>query len=350
MAFGPGRLAAVLATIAGSILLMAADDPPLGGRWVEGLATHDRLWLRSEDGAVVEIDRASHAQHVLASSGVIDMARKDQQLLVLRRSSGRTNVYEIVDLTGRGPSSPLLRTGAQPIALFAGGASIVLTQSALFRLDGGNWRKVALSEPLRRAPQIAIASNSAGTIYIGFNRGEWGGGMQAVDETTGMVSEVRRIDGDVCNGPLGQECDPVTGLVRDPSRPECVLASVGLSHFLADGRILRVCGKGVEVVFSETIPPPPGSDRPKTDGSRQPVSTWPFFGLASTTDGWAAVSYGRLFVSSAGTVTSRDTPAPEKWQDLYVAPLADDLMAVVTDLNAGMSLSGYTPLLVSVGE
>jgi hypothetical protein len=343
MTYDRSRFFTGLLILAAAAVLMGAGPNGPDVRWVEGFATRDHLWLRNAAGALVQIDRASHARRVLASDRVIDAARSEGHLLILRRAE-RANAYDLVDLSAGARAFPRLQTADPPIALLAASerddkGPVVLAHGALFRLVEGSWRKTALSAPLRWAAQIAVASDAAGTIYVGLNSGKFGGGLQAVDPSTGAVTEVQRTDAGVCAGPLGPECDPVTGVIRDKSRPNCVLASVGLSHYEAHGRILEVCDGSVEVVFSEAIP------------GRESPETWPFFGLAAKPDGWAAASESRLFVSKDGAVTSSAMPMPERWGGgLQVLALGDDLVAVVTDVNAGVSLSGDTPLLVSVGE
>jgi hypothetical protein len=51
----------------------------------------------------------------------------------------------------------------------------------------------------------------------------------------------------LCAGPLNGGCDPVTGVVPDPDHPQCVLASIGLSHMLMQGRIIRACPGRVDL-------------------------------------------------------------------------------------------------------
>jgi hypothetical protein len=57
-----------------------------------------------------------------------------------------------------------------------------------------------------------------------------------------------------------------------------------------------------------------------------------------------------MFISSHGVVRSRKAPAFEQWDGLQIASYGDDLITVVTDVNWGVSLSGETPLLVSLSD
>jgi hypothetical protein len=160
------------------------------------------------------------------------------------------------------------------------------------------------------------------------------------------VTEVQRVDGQLCGGILNPSCHPVTAVARDHTHNDCVLAAIGLSHMmLNDGRVLRVCDSTVDVVFSEEVPIEPA---PEGYIRVQLPGTWPLFDLVSTADGWAAASQGRIFAASGGTVTSIQIPSLRALGPIQVAELRSNLIVVRTDLNWSVSTSGYTPLLIEV--
>ena len=333
---------ALLGALAGSASAeeRVKGDPVLGERLVEGVATPRRLWLRNSKGAVVAFDLDPGARRVLVREGVVDLHLRQGRPIGLQSDYGGYLVQDL--LTGRS-LSPRLVSAEAPMALIAGPTWALLTHRTLHVLENDVWRTKPLSAPLRGGRQTATAVDRSGRIYVGSNMGEWGGGLQRIEPRTGAVEEIRRVDGDPCKGPLGKECDPVTGLVPDPSRPDCMLASVGLSHFLAHGRILRVCDDAVEVVFSQPLPVSSENDFAQ-------FGSWPFFGLAKTPDGWVAVSKGRLFRASPDGVTQSELPRLEPWHGLGMARVGRELLVLRTDVNWGQSLSGYTPLLVPVSR
>jgi len=319
------------------------DNVRLGTRVIEGAATPGYLWLRDDKGVVMEYDRATGNRRPLAASGVQDMSLNNDVLaaLVPAQRPGAVLVTDL--LSGAHLTAPLeLTTPSRGVLLLSDNQTMVLSADELAIWKDGAWVIKSLLGRLTFAPQTdALAVG--GRIYLGYNRGEWGGGLQAVDIETGRIDDIRRIDGETCKGPLGAECDPVTGLVSDRSS-DCLLASVGLSHFLAHGRILRVCGAKVEVVYSQAGPLP-------ADALGAGISTWPFFGLTSSAEGWSAVSAGKLFRGQwDGSVVSETLPELAPWSDLRVAFAGPDIILVRTDVNWGMSLSGFTPLLVSVSQ
>jgi hypothetical protein len=194
-----------------------------------------------------------------------------------------------------------------PFALFNdGGTPAVVSQKSIHVLSGdGGWKLVQLAGPLRQGVQAQVASPAIGnSAYIGINRGEWGGGLLRVDLKTGAVLSIERRDTkELCSGPLNSDCDPVTGVVPDPHNKDCVLAAIGLVHFLSHGRILRVCGDHVSVAF----------EHPRTEvvnGRKLEVSE-AFFGLASANGGFWAVTPEALYRFGADENAPVRSPLPK---------------------------------------
>src|SRR6185295_4620401 len=176
-------------------------------------------------------------------------------LWVLRKGSGEHRF--VVALWAGGVFHQLgefqLSAEDAPLALLENaGAPAVLSQKAVHYLASDNrWRVIELNGKLRSGVQVSAASpEEGGTIYLGFDIGEWGGGLQQIDLKTGVVNEIERRDTkNLCGGPLNRECDPVTGLIPDRGNKSCVLASIGLVHmFSSNGRILRICGAQVTLL------------------------------------------------------------------------------------------------------
>jgi hypothetical protein len=99
----------------------------------------------------------------------------------------------------------------------------------------------------------AIASTLNGqSVYVGLDKGEWGGGLDRVDMRTGLIAHIEHRDSNrLCAGPLNRVCDVVSAMIPDSRNKDCVLASVG-GGLRDKGRIVRVCGETVSVVFERT--------------------------------------------------------------------------------------------------
>lgn len=290
-----------------------------------------------------------NSRKVHFEGGVVDIAKSDHDLWILRQrdEDGRFVVAEwrgdhFQDLTEfeRSPHDA-------PLALMssAGSPTVLSGQTVRYLANDKTWRVVQLKGKLRSGVAVSAASpQEAESIYVGFNVGEWGGGLQRVDLKTGAVADIERRDTkDLCAGPLNRECDPVTGVIPDPQNKACVLASVGLVHlFQSNGRILRVCGADVALVSEILIP-----------GDRGNGSKWgrteAFYGLAASAEGrfWAITDRALYRFDAAGT-KEKEYPLPklESVSGIHLSRALPGVIVLQTDLNWAVSTSGYTPLLV----
>jgi len=207
--------------------------------------------------------------------------------------------------------------------------------------DRGQWRRRVLRGELRGsflAPPVVLAMGNL--VYIGNNLGEWGGGLQVLDLATRTVSDIDRRDvPGLCDGPLNGDCDPVTGLVPATDEPGCIVASIGLIHMMAHGRILKVCGREVSELFEKAL---------TEEGSGKPLDmTEPFFGLAAAKPhGFWAVAPGTLYQFESKTPTTLSLSNPTQLGGIWVNRDQPGLLILYTEANRAMSLSGVTPLLI----
>ena len=318
------------------------SDPVLGARLVDGVATARRLWLRNASGAVVVFDRSNGQRRVVVEQGAADLLRDSGRTLILKSDRATPNRFSVFDPETGFSLTPALRADALGL-LRVGPDWIVVARDALYRSDGGRWRRQAIESSGRHFGVRVMASTPDGSIYIGFNYGEWGGGLWRIAPGSSKMVEVRKVDNDPCHGPLAAECDPITGLVPDVDHPGCLLASIGLSHMLSHGRVMQICGDEATLVFSRELDAPPGSIEAFAH------STWPLFGLAATPDGWLAVAPDKVFISSDGEVKTVEMPRVEPFAGIQLSQ-GGQVLILPTDVNWGMSLSGYTPMVVAVTE
>jgi hypothetical protein len=319
-------------------------------RVVEGTALNGRLWLRTKSrernalgGSLISIALAGQPI-VHVEAGVLDIDSASGKLLVMRRRSpdAKTVVVSEVRSSGLSDVVPLALPRAEaPVALASRGSTIaVLTDRSLLTLAAGEtrWEVKKLDAPIRRGIEASVAWVGR-SLYVGTNKGEWGGGLQMVDTDSGMVQEVERSDGDApCAGPLNRRCSPVTGVIREPAS-QCILASVGLVHLsLSRGRILRVCGGHVTVVFEV-----------QTSAGESVGNTEAFFGLAVANEGFWAI--GNTSVLHFGLEGLRRYPLPAfERLDVGVrwSSTIPGVAVVMTDVNWSVSTSGPTGLVVAL--
>jgi hypothetical protein len=335
-------------------------DPGFGDRIVEGVVFAGRLWLRgttgqvrtgAASGALISFDLSDLSRRDRYDSGVLAIKRIGADLWVLRQSVS-SNTEWILSVARNDSFEDRARFASpdmdRPIALFNnGGTPAVLSQKSIRTLsDDGRWSLVSLNGQLRQGVQIVVASPVSGTsAYVGINMGEWGGGLQRVDLKTGAVVSVESRDTkDLCGGPLNSDCDPITGVIPDPQNKDCVLAAIGLVHFLSHGRILRVCGERVSVVFEH-------AETKEINGRKIEVSD-AFFGLASVDAGFWAVAPGALYRFGVDGNTQARFPLPKlkPASGVYLNRDMPGIIVVRTAVNWAKSLSGYTPLIVALDQ
>lgn len=332
-------------------------DSVLGERIAEGVALEGRLWLRGtggknpfgdRSGGLVSLGVADQSRRVHFEKGVIGLVKGGNDLWVLRQSSSNKRTF-VVSVWRGGSFDDIgefkLSGRDTPLALFKnGGTPAVLTEKTIQVLSTGHgWSSVPLKGELRLGVQVAIASPTVGgSIYVGANRGEWGGGLQRVDLRTGDVTNIERRDGKgLCDGPLNSDCDPVTGVIPDRQHQECVLVSLGLVHLImSEGRILRVCEEKVTVIAEKAVKLDKGDTRKMTEA---------FFGLAPAAgDGFWAITWRALYRFDAAGNQAGEYPLPklEPVSGIYLSRELPGAIVVRTDVNWAVSTSGYTPLVI----
>ncbi len=328
----------------------------LGRRIAKGIVSDGRLWLRGTEvsrkggaGGLVSLSLADDSRKVHFQRGVLDIEKSSHDLWILRQPSPDVQEF-IVAVWRNGAFEDLARFTSsdkdEPIVLLnSAGSPAVLSRGALRVLseEHHDWRVIELKGQLRWGVQVSVASPKSGKgIYVGVNRGEWGGGLQQVDLQTGVVRNIERRDTkELCSGPLNSDCDPVTGVISDPQNNDCVLATVGLVHLdISQGRILRVCGGRVT----------PISEKPATGGIGGKMKmTEAFYGLAPAEDGgfWG-LTWRALYRFAPGGTQEREYQLPKlkPVSGVYLSRDLPGVIVVLTDVNWAVSTSGYTPLLI----
>lgn len=335
----------------------AKGDSILGARIGGGSVLAGKLWLRGigtlrkgSAGGLISLSLADGSRQVHFERGVIDIKKVRHDLYIMRWASPEAR--DVVLSTWRqGRFEDLARFSPsendEPLALVNSGSdSVVLSVQAIriFSADKRTWRQIKLKGKLRGGFQETADSPTSGdSVYVGFNTGEWGGGLQRVDLRTGVISDVERRDTkELCAGPLNSACDPVTGVIPDPQNKNCILAAVGLVHMFSHGRILRVCGNDVSLVFEKSH---------KVDGfaGKKWEITEAFFGLVPTVDGgfWGITS-GALYHFGADGTKKQEYALPKlkPVSGIYLSRELPGVVVVRTDANWAVSVSGYTPLLI----
>lgn len=350
----------VLFTLAGRAEAAPPEwrDADLGQGIIEGVADQEHIWLRGSTGKVVRFVRTTGDREVIAED-VVDLLADNGRLWLLGRRAG-TNLYYVVNLLDPTSAAGLGSTQHQGDRQFhpdeeaEGQVLGLVTWPGLDRPSIVSQRR-ALPLSQRSGRQHFAASLGTGarlaavdehSIYAGYNRGEWGGGLRHVDLQTGAVSFVTEKTERPCEGVLNPACDPVVGLFPDRTKPGCLTVGSGISHLgLSKGKVYRICGSAIENVYS--TPTPAVADRWMM--APQP---WPLDGLFEVPNGWVGTSRDRYFRSDRGEVVERLMPAFRDWAGLRISDEQDGVLFIVSACCWG-SAEGptlYRAIAIPVGE
>lgn len=310
-------------------------DPDLGGAAREGVATTDHIWLLGASGKVVRFARRSGEREVVAENAR-DLLAVNGKVWVLTQGDDQAS-YSLRDLRLQ-DSAPDAEAANHRIHLhpaeFSEGdvlgmfawpdedrPAILASRAVVVPVPEG-WKRWRLAASL--ATGASIATPDGRNVYVGYNRGEWGGGLRRIDVFSGAISIVSAAGDDRCGGAINPQCEPVVGLFPDRETPDCLTVGTGLSHLgLSFGRVYRVCGGDISNRYSTPAPA-------RSDGWMMGPQPWPFDSLVETTDGWIGLSRDRYFRSRGGRVEERPMPTLNEWSGIRVSEEEDGVLFVVS--------------------
>lgn len=317
-------------------------DPDLGRAILEGVGKSENLWLRGASRKVVRFDRQTGDRMIVASD-VVDLMSDGPHLWALvTLNENESVVRDLLDA-----SLPERRVYFQgsPISLFStpSGPGVLTTTMVLLPSGQGftRWPTAASLEPHAR-----VSALMGDDLFVGYNKGEWGGGLRRIDVPAGTVSFVKEDGEDLCGGRLNPACAPIVGIIRDASNENCMLVGASLAHLTERyGEVMRVCTDRITSIFSDPLPVLPYSL------VNRPGQTWPFSGLIETHDGWIAVGQERYARARESTITMADVPPLKPWSGLQISDPVDGVVFVQSACCWGSDTSiQYRVLAISVDQ
>ncbi|HEY0014422.1 MAG TPA: hypothetical protein VGB79_16390 [Allosphingosinicella sp.] len=325
-----------------------------GPRIVRAAYGAGRLWLLEDDDArltsLAEGESVRRAER--PGGSVVDLCASGDEVLAVtgRADGGRAWTLHRYDGGRWARIRSIPRAGDHLIALTCGaGGTALLTSRRLVPLNAAQAPDLALSEPLRVPLVSSVVHLTPAAAFVGLNLGEWGGGMRRIDRASGRVETIERnATGGLCDGPLNTGCDPVNAIVTLRSRPDCIAAAIGLTHLLAHGRIVRVCGREVEQMAVGLAEADPDDPRRFAEARLGGYGAAAFYGLIPAADGYLAAAHNGLYrIGENGSAAHESWPL-FRWVDgVLVSFVLPEAVLVVTDVNRRAAMSGATPLLVA---
>lgn len=308
------------------MLLTLTEDGRLHA-WPEGAAAGERVkapgWVRS----------------FCAMDGELVLVTGRERERKISLWTGRSGAWSLATRFDQGAKDPF-------VALDCSGAEPVLLTARAIRLPRSG-RSIAIKPEMLAPGGFFTTLQHGGYLYVGANAGEWGGGLRRFALAGGAAEVIDGADPDtLCGGTLDVACDPVTGLAPDPARPDCILATTGLEHFMSRGSVVRVCGGKISLAYAKpyTLDTAWRFDaQSKSDFS----PTVAFYSLGTAGQGaWAVGSDGTYHFTHDDApdfaAFPKDTPFPASGIDWSNR----DFVLVATNINQRHSMSGISLILV----
>jgi len=333
------RVLPLLALVGASVfaadrLRLVREEAPTS--LVRAVFAQGRTWLLDDDGRLSSVAPGERSRRIetlpepvhalCVSEGsplIVTGPRDSPQRLSVRRLHG-----------AEWPIESMVRLDHEALVALAcapDSATLVMTTHLFDVASRPGVRK--LREPFDRVGGpggvVSAAHATRDAVFIGVNRGEWGGGLYRIDRGTGQVAQVSKA---------GSE--PVNAIVDDPWKPGCLVVAVGLMHFMPDGRLLEVCGDAVETLYTAKVPI-------ERAASGTFLADEAFFGLVVDQGGVLAVADSGLYRIDASRHAS--VVALPAFHDVDGVRVNFDLpgqVLVLTSANQRHSISGMTPMLV----
>jgi hypothetical protein len=305
-----------------------------------------RLWVLSYAGDLSSVTEGhdTRAAEALPEKALDLCVREGRPVVITAKESSEWTLRQRSDEAWS--TAAVVQTDGDGLLAMDCAASRItlLTTRRLIDLDGNRQTAIRLSGTLSGG-LISSTYGTSDQFFVGFNAGEWGGGLRRIDRRNGNITVVERnSSGELCGGPLNTACDPVNGISAEPWKPDCIVAAIGLVHFEPRGRIVEVCGNQVQRLYYKSYGDKPSPNRSKDD---EPFSTVAFFGLTREGDTLWAVGIDGIYGIGPGG-TAHITPLPH-FKDVGGIAVNFDLphfVLVLTNVNQRRSISGAVPLLV----
>lgn len=298
-----------------------------------------RLWILSDAGKLSHISEGQDTRIEEPLPGpALDLCVQDAQPVVITAPIQGGSPWTLHRRGHDGwRSDAQISTKSETLLAMDCAANRVtlLTTRRLIDINGDTQRAISLNERLG-SRLISSAYSTKNHFFIGLNAGEWGGGLHRIDRRSGEITTIEHNStGARCGGPLNTACDPVNGIAAEPWNPDCLVAAIGLVHFASHGRIVEICGKHINQIYTKPYEGDPT------------FSTVAFFGLIRERDVvWAVGIDGLYKIGKGGDAQFVPLPNFKEVGKIAVSFDIPHLVIVLTDINQRHSLSGSVPMLV----
>ena len=285
----------------------------------------DRLWLLDDQGSLFSLAETDTAPRTESLSGrVFDVCTHDGKLLALTGDEAGPQVSlhqreggvwkQIRTLDGGKDKLFTLTCSSNTVMLVGGSRAVELVA------DGE-----PVSVSFAKALWPAVVYRHKDQLYVGEDKGEWGGGLHRVDLRSGAVTTLGEVKEEPSDGLLNPECEVITGIVEMPGQPDCIAVASGLMHMSGSGRLYRICHDQVSILYEKRYR---AGDYPDPNA----YDTLPFLNLFRQGEIlWATGSDGIYVVSADGQARQQSVSGFRNIGPLKVSFAVPGIVVVRTD-------------------
>lgn len=312
------------------------------------LLADGRLWLLSDAGELSSISEGSETRdEAPLPEPALEICAREGHIEAITCAADGCASWTLRRWTdGRWSTAAALATAGDLLLAIdcSRDETTLLTSRRLVTSTGGKQTDVDLTDDFgaRGVTSVTMAPDQ---VYVGLNKGEWGGELRRIDRRTGKVTIIESNEsGGLCGGPLNTDCDPVNGIVVVPWKPGCYAAAIGMVHMRPHGRIVEICGDRVRAIFSKSYE---RTEHVEDSTRRVPFGTVAFFGLARVGDAlWAAGIDGVYRIKGDADFGSMPLPEFKTIGNVDVSFDLPEAILVISSVNRRLSVGGSVPLLV----
>ena len=323
-----------------------------------------RLWLLSEDGKLSSL--AEHDTKQEASGfdlPVLDIFVQRNELIAITCATSSCTDWTVHrHLNGHWDTESVVPSeGDELLAVSGDNDSIVLlSRHNIVSVTSSGQRATHLDYPLDRTPSIGkptAALITSSELLVGFNGGEWGGGLFRIDRENGIVKNAEDVSLKADRlatkdtsppGPVTAstpqepflDAANINGITIEPWKPQCLAVSEGLVHFFASGGVIELCGNKAKYLYVKPI----GAKRM---ANGVPVESMPFYGITSEDGQLLAAGLDGIYrIAHDGSISSVPLPSFETIDNVSVSFELKGIVLVLTDTSRHQAISPSVPMLI----
>ncbi|MEE3627218.1 hypothetical protein UCD39_25090 [Nitrospirillum sp. BR 11752] len=327
------RVLALLLALMASLPAWADDEPDFGVSWA-GIAD-SQLWLLSNRTHLFHVTENGNelVPEEIPSGVIVDMCVQGGQLVAVTAAEWQAHPWTVyrrvagawqVEGTVIAGDDHLQAMDCQTDSLK------LLTTHRLIEIRSGRQNDLKLKGDLLENynfnSHVDAVYGTTDRLWVGYNGGEWGGGLWRIDRTTGAVTKIKRKPSFMGPG-VGPFLSPVNAVAPLPWRrlgkdgreqSGCLAVTIGKTYPEPSGEIGVVCGDVLTTLSKSPMDRAP--DGRYESQTHEGPYTVPMYGLIADGDALLASGMDGLYrINADGKAAKIPTPTFKRVGDIEIS-------------------------------